>query len=72
MLGYLLTKIKKQTLFILQNKQKIFWFITGSRYKHFLFVLFEDFNRFITDKAKAHGKQHPWWYCLQCFRNANY
>ena len=31
------------------------------------YVLIKDFNRFMTNKSKHHGKQHPWWYCLQCF-----
>ena len=34
------------------------------------YVLIKDFNRFMTNKTKHHGKKHFWRYCLKCFSSS--
>ena len=38
--------------------------------KNYHHVLIKDFNKFMTNKTKHHGKKHFCQYCLQCFSSS--
>ena len=45
------------------------WLLLILKISHY--VLIKDFDRFMTNKAKPHGKKHFYQYCLQYFSSAN-
>ena len=57
---YLVMKMKHHTVFILHNKllENMLIYNYCRVLKNFHYVLIKDFNRFMTDKTKHHGKKH--------------
>ena len=58
-LQYLVTKIKKYVLYLFSKHIFGKHFDLDARCKQMFYVLIKDFNRFMTNKSKHHGKQHP-------------
>ena len=69
---YLVMQIKHYTAFSLPNKLLIknFNLLLLSNYKNSHYVWIKDFNEFITNKTKHHGKKYFWQYCFQCFSSS--